>query len=484
MRQSSVAILMIVWKTYKIIFRQAWPILLLYAFGKSGDNNVRVIIGLAVIAVAGMVYSIINYYRYYFYLRDDELIIESGVFKRKKLSITFDRIQTINFEQNIIHKIFDVVRLKIDTAGSSKEEFNFESIGEEKAEALRSLILKKKKSIKSSSEAISETSEDISKEELIFELDLLTLLKAGAVQNHLKSGGLILAFMLWIWQSLQEIDMQEAFENTVVENLQGGVLFFSALVVVFIIFSFAISLISTVVRHFDLKFSRIDKAFKIRGGLFTKKDISAKDQKIQMISWDDNLLMKLIGIKNLTLKQASSVNLSNKKSIKVPACKPEHIERVKEMLYGLRKFEALNFAPIDKRYFYRQSIIISLILLPIIGGLLYFELVFQGIAVVLVLMLIMLSLYLSFKKKSYAFNNDMLVINGGMYGDKTTILPIYKIQSIKKKQTPYQKRNNLANLIFYTASGSIGIPYIDTNVVDKAIDELLYKVEVSNKKWM
>jgi len=110
-RQSYVAILLIIYKTYSIIVRQAWPFLI-YFFVGGGDKKYHLLIGVSVIAVIGMVWSIIKFFRYYFYIKDEELIIEQGVLSKAITNVPFDRVQTINFEQNLIHRIFNVVKKK------------------------------------------------------------------------------------------------------------------------------------------------------------------------------------------------------------------------------------------------------------------------------------------------------------------------------------------------------------------------------------
>lgn len=494
-RQSKVAILLIILKTYRILVRQALPLILLFFVGKgfSGGKGQTILIGISVFAVLGMIYSIINYFRYYFYINDDELIIESGVFKRSKLNVPFDRIQTINFEQNIIHRIFNVVRLKIDTAGSAKAEFEFHAISNEKAESLRTLLLSKKKQAKNEEntlelmDSLEEKSTPVFK--TIMQLDVLDLIKAGAVENHLRSGGIILAFMWWIWSSIDEMGMHddilnEQLEETVMSQVNSGLILVGIAIVIFFLLSFIVSMVKMVITNYDLKFMRSENGFKINGGLFTKKDVSALDHKIQVVSWGDNPLKKLIGIKDLQLKQASSIVLNKKTSIKIPSCKEEHIELVKNTLYGKKALAGINYSPIDKRYFYRNGGILSLIAIGLVTLLIYLDqdpqAIFFGVAGVL----IVFTFYLSFRKKRYGFNEEMLVIRGGTYGDKTELLPIYKIQSLSKQQSPYQRRNGLANLVVHTASGKVGIPYIDNGIAQNIMDEFLYRIETDRRKWM
>ena len=488
-RQSLVAILMIVLKTYRILIRSVWPFLLIFLLKGESSGKSYWLIFIVIAALIGMVYSIINYFRYYFYLDKDELVIESGVLKRSKLNVPFDRIQTINFEQNIIHRIFNVVRLKIDTAGSSKAEFQFQAIDSTTAEDLRNLLLAKRKSVvtnieKEESEAAEQVKE--TKFKTIMQLSLTDLIKAGAVENHLRSGGIILAFMYWIWSSLDDakINIEDQVETTVSSAIGTGVYMILVLSIIFIVLSFIVSMVKMVFTNYDLKFMRSKNGFKINAGLFTKKDTSALDHKIQVISWGDNPLKKLIGIKDLRLKQASSKEISTKSSIRVPSCSEDHINLVRDTLYGKESFDNIHFSPIDKRYFYRNGGILSLIFIATTALLAYFDLSFQASIVGVFGIFMVFTFYLSFRKKRYGYNNEMVVIRGGAYGDKTEMLPIYKIQSLSKKQTPYQRRNDLANLVIHTAAGKVAIPYIDCNRAQAIMDRFLYLIEVDRRKWM
>lgn len=487
-RQSLVAILMIVIKTYRILFRTVFPILIVFVLGgeRSGKDYWFIIIIVA--ALVGMIYSIINYFRYYFYLVNDELVIESGVLKRSKLNVPFDRIQTINFEQNIIHRIFNVVRLKIDTAGSAKAEFQFQAIDSDTANKLREVLLAKRKSKTKSkdSDDLAIPSIEETQYKTIMQLSLVDLIKAGAVENHMRSAGIILAFMYWVWESLDnaKINIEDQVENTVTSTVGTGVYLIFVLAVLFFVLSFIVSMVKMVFTNYDLKFMRSKNGFKINAGLFTKKDTSALDHKIQVISWGDNPLKKLIGIKDLKLKQASSIVLNEKTSIRVPSCSEENINLVRDTLYGKSSFDGISYNPIDKRYFYRNGGIITMILIVLISVMIYFNQDIQAVILCIVGIIVVFTFYLSFRKKRYGFNDEMIVIKGGAYGDKTEILPIYKIQSISKKQSPYQRRNNLANLIIHTAAGKVAIPYIDVDQLQDIMDKFLYLIEIDRRKWM
>jgi putative membrane protein len=120
-RQSYVAILMILFKTVNVLFRQLLPFVVVVLLGGSKSKTSYLLYTIVAVAVISMVYSVINFFKTYFIIQDGELVLFTGIFNKKKMSIPFAKIQTINFEQNIIHQFFSVLRLKVDTAGSEKK---------------------------------------------------------------------------------------------------------------------------------------------------------------------------------------------------------------------------------------------------------------------------------------------------------------------------------------------------------------------------
>ncbi len=485
-RQSYVAILMIIYKYYKIIIRQAIPIVLIIVVGGKGSSRYGdyLLYGIIGLALVSMVIGIIAYFRFYFHIDSDELIVDQGIFNKKRTSIPFDRIQTINFEQNLVHQIFGVVKVEVDTAGTDKSEFKFDALDIDQAEDLRSEILERKSELIANQQIDLETSvydEDFA--ENILRVNTSRLLKIGITENHIKSGALIFVFFFWIYDNLNQANIDiEDYSNGI--DLRPGINLIIFLILLFFIASFIISLVRTVLTYYDLKFDRIGKGFRVTSGLFTRKNVAAMDHKIQMISFSDNLLKKILGYKDLFLKQASSAEVSNKKSIKIPGCDMGHIKEVSSALYGEDARKEMGLFAVDKRYFIRQAIYISMAMFILIGVGWYFERIPILIITIAVGLYLLLTSYLSFRKTKYGFNDEMIAIYGGTFGDKTTLFPLYKIQSVVLKQNIYQRRHHLASIVIYTASGGTSIPYIDKSLAENVMDYLLFRVESDNREWM
>lgn len=486
-RQSYVAILMILFKTIQIVVRQLIPVLLVFLVGGAKDKGSYILMGVIGIALLSMIYSMINFFKTYFYIENNELVLQSGVFQRKKTSIPFERIQSINFEQNIIHQLFSVLKIKIDTAGSEKSEFEFHAIEEQKAQELRDLILAQKNqnhSFSTSEDEATVNDDGSMVFKPIMTLGIADLFKVGFTENHIKSVGLILVFFFWIYQNLQEVGVNvDEYSEDIPEWEWNGTIIIT-LVAIMMIVSVFISLIRTVVTHFDLQFLRSGHGFKVVSGLFTKKETSAADHKIQYISWSDNLLKRWIGFKDLRLNQASGAEANLKTSIKIPGCQDQHIESVIHSLFGNTQLDHIEVRSIDNRYFTRFVFLLSILYLIFAGAMIWFELWKPLIVGTIIYIYVAVNRYLSLIKKKYGYHDELLYVKGGVYGDKSELLPIFKIQALEVYQSPYQSRNNLCNIIFYTASGKIQIPYIHADIAKSISDIFLYKVESDRRKWM
>ncbi len=482
-RQSWKALILILWNTYKIIFRQVLPIVLIGLIGRSDYIKNYIIVAIAIVTILGLVYSIIAYLRFKYQIQDEQLKIKKGVLNVKKTSIDFDRIQTINFEQNILHRVLNVVQLKIDTAGSSKNEFILNAVEIETGKSLRDQILSYKE-IDTNVEAPSTSEENTQKNDVITKLGFFDLIRAGLVENHIRSGGLIVAFAFYIYNNLRDygVDVEEYTDRIDIIEYNIGVILI--LVVVFLVISILISLIRMILVNFNLIFSRQHKGFKITAGFFTQRMTSILDQKIQRITWSNNLLKKALGIYDLKIEQAQSEQLDLKKSIKIPSCTQSNINKVIDVVFPLHDSSSYFFAKTSKHWAYRQSIFVSIIpLIIILVGLHQNQFILVLIAIAL-LGLFIIQVWLKYKKLEIGINSDFILIKGGMYGDKNLIFPKNKIQAIKLIQSPYMRRKGLSSIIFYHASGISRIPFIHLDLAQFIRDDIMFRIENTHQKWM
>ena len=95
-------------------------------FSKGWIGLLPLLIGLVVVLFS-LIIGIIKWKRFVYWFEDGELRIEYGLFVKKKRYIPFERIQSLNYTEGIFHRPFNLVKVRVETAGSGK-------IGEAEAE--------------------------------------------------------------------------------------------------------------------------------------------------------------------------------------------------------------------------------------------------------------------------------------------------------------------------------------------------------------
>lgn len=483
-RQSNAAVILIIWKLYKTWFKRLLPIVLgIMASLGNGRLFLYAFIG---ILFLGAIWGILSFLNYTFFLSEKELHIKKGVLKKQSIVIPFERIQSINFKEGIIHQLFEVAELEIDTAGSSKTEFELYALSTNVANDLRQAILAHH-AIPIIEDVDAEVKIEEVQDKTIFKLSILDLIKVGLTQNHFRSALIPIGLYYWLRDNLEsaQIDIDSVTEGYAPEQLISlSISILLGIIAAYAILSILISIVTSFIRFYGLEFKRHKDGFSIKYGLVTKRQITMKDTKVQVFHWHDNLLRKIPNIFNLQIKQAASNAVKRKQSsINLAGVSPHHIQIALDDYFAERPHNVDKFIPISKWYFLRRAMILSMLFLILLALSFYTE----GPSIYFFLAWIpifLLNSYLEQKKKGIGLNAEVIHIKGGRYGQNHSLIQTYKIQGVSLSQSPFQRRKKLNSLTIYTAAGNLSIPYLEQEVGIKIRDFILYKVETDNRDWM
>ncbi|MCB0669262.1 MAG: PH domain-containing protein [Saprospiraceae bacterium] len=484
-RQAPIAILMIIFNVLKSIIRTWWPFILILIFRSNFISPDNAKITIAIVAIIVILVSVWRYFRFYFFLSDNKLHVYKGILTRTKLDIPFDRIQSITFEQNVVHQLFNVARIKIDTAGSSGEEFEFAALDLKRADELRTFILSRK----TGEETDLQVATTKEQGKLMLNLSISDLLKVGISQNHFRTTGIVVAFLLGLRDRIKEslgdqyVDRFDSLAERLLENI---VVYGLGLFVLILVLSFFGTLIYSVLRYYDLHLWKTRGGYKMESGLFNRREQVARDQKLQVIRWITNPLRDIFGIVHLRFFQASSGKGSSKTSISVPGVPKELLGQVLRFYFG-RSIQSENTQDhgVHSSFFVRRLLYIVLLPCTVLLGL---GLLTNSIGwfVVFAFWLLVGGLfqYYQYKKWRYFFYADGLVTIAGVLERVHKVLLHRKVQGVRLKQSPYQRRKNLATIVLHSASGDVKIPYVQMEYALEMKNYILYKVESSRLKWM
>ena len=487
-KQSPKGIIVLYFKQIYTTLKLFW-ILLFFAikdfskFSKIGENYIY--LGILVVLLFFLIRAFLIYKNFLFKIDNNHFILQQGIISKTNTSIPFHRIQNINFKQNLVQQIINVYEVSIETAGSTDTEIAIKALNFEDAKNLKSVILDSKE--------INESVVKQSTEKPFLKISILELFKVSLTENHLRNLFLFFAILLGFFQQIQQI--ADSFGET--ETLDGFIkdstnavstsfILVLTLLVFLTITAFITSFVRIFLVHFNLSAYLKKDAYEINQGLFTKKSIILKKQKIQNITVSTNPLKRLIGISYITFKQAVSgkINHKNEKVIKIVGCKKNQVDDVKTNLYQFKDIEAQDKMYPDTYYKNRVYLFNLLFLVIIYVSIYIFTEPFFLYSLVLILPIYGFLIQKKIKKRFYKLNEEMIVVGNGMIETHHTYLELFKVQNIKLKQTIFQQRSNVTDLILQTASGKITVPCLSYSKAIEMYNHILYKVETSHKSWM
>ena len=432
------------------------------------------------------IFSFINYYyfTYKFDFNKSAFIIQKGFFTKTKLSIPFEKIQQINFNQNLIHKIFNLYEVQMDTAGSDNTEVDIKAVSKEIAENLKviSAEIKKKRIPKTTVEEKANNSLNI---------NILTLVKIGLTSRYFETFGLILGTVALGFQFLEDfnIDYTENVEK-IISTTNFGLIFTLVSLLLIIIAILVINLISTILKYFNFTAIKSSNNLEISYGLIQTKSIILSPRKVQQFQIIQNYLQKTLDILEIKINQASSTKIvkdNSRSKIIIPGFNKKEKNDIFNYIFNKKIQEQLLMKP------HVRKLVFSLIFTSVLPVLifssifLFFEILSLKYVVISCLSYLIITSFVNWRyysNNSLTITKDFIVYKSGFWDIKSTIIETFKIQSIIISQPVWHKKRNLGDIIFYTAGGYIKAKTYNFSDLKRIVNNSIYSVEISNKKWM
>ncbi|HUR11242.1 MAG TPA: PH domain-containing protein [Flavitalea sp.] len=475
-RQSAAGLLIFIIRSVITVLKAAWPFLAVILFrGKSKSGNEFLFLLIAV-SLFVLVRSILGYYFFRFFISGTDLIINKGMIRKKTITIPLEKIQSVNSEQTLLHQIFQIVRLRIDTAGSDKTEATIDAIEIKKAAAFRSYLLKESE--------VGQHGTSGETPSYLIRLSVTDLLRLGISSNHFQTFFIVLAFAISFVQNLEEIFGQKVIsylqENSAYLSLQATLLLAIAVLLV----SIFVSVFRTWFRFFDFQLTEDSHGFRLRSGLLNTKQQLVPPRKIQFFSWKANWLRRQINLYTLDFHQASKDAVSRKQRITVPITSPAMIDTLLNSYHKDIRQSADSMHSIHAAYAWRRTLLPGVPVVVLLGLILIPLLSWSVIWLLLFLPVQYISAWFYRKHFRIYIAENALEIVSGVWGRKIKLMRWEKLQLCELRQSIFQRRKGLATVLLRTAGGTMKIPFIPLSLSHMLCNYALYKTERSNESWM
>tara|TARA_R100001143_G_scaffold63310_1_gene69658 strand:- start:19161 stop:20657 length:1497 start_codon:yes stop_codon:yes gene_type:complete len=394
-----------------------------------------------------------NWWRFLYKMDGDTLHIRSGIFVRKDLYLTKDRIQVIDISSGVIQRLFGLVRLDIQTAGATSRQAAIDAITKVKAMEINRVL----RDIHSDPGEFGQVSEEIgiSDSDVLKKLDLphKELLIAASTSG---SFGIALSVLATIFSQIEPlISESEMFEYlfSIIPSQTDAVMI-GITIFIFIAFAWLLSFFSTLFTYGNFKLIVKEKEIIISRGIFEKKRVTIPYNRIQAIHVSEGLIRQPLGYASIHLESAGYGDEKGTGSIVLfPLIRRTNIiQLLNDVLPDYEK-EMPGIKPPSRalrRYIFKSSFPIT-----IVTGVLFWYLSLN-LWIWLIPIGSLFWGWLKYKDAALAWGEDILLFRSRQLSKSTAYIKKKRVQDAIIFQNVFQRYRNLCSVQIHVASGDRG----------------------------
>ena len=475
--------------------------LLVGVVGTSGDRQDFIIIAIAALA---SVVTIVQFWFYHYWLEDDRLVVKEGVFFKSLRQVPYERIQNLNVEKNVLHRLFNVATLQVESASGVKPEAVIRVIADDQVKYIQQVIKQRAHAADGTShevEAVDNTvdiNDDAEANETttppLYQMsnkDVSTfgfishraLLPIGIVASILSQNDYYRSkFVSLVQKFVGELHV----ERWALTDWLFYALAFALLMMVTIWLS---SILLAFLKLYQFRLARQDNNLHAEMGLLTKITANIPIKRIQLLKIKHSPLHRYFRKVSVKMETAGGVTEQSGISMSwiAPLISQANAQKLVTAIQPEVNWQAIKWMSLEprawKRVFKRVSFFILLPMVP----LLYF---YHGWGLLMFALLPMAYIYAKayVKKAGYAANDEIIAYRHGVIFHTISIVKVAKIQNISYTQTPFDRRNQMARITVDTAgsnpvSQDINIHYLDVDKVQGLMNKLSMQVSQSKFVW-
>ena len=454
----------------------------------------------------------LKYLVYRYRLTDEELIIRDGILVKTERHIPYARIQNIDLVRNPVHRLLNVALVRVETASGGAPEAVIRVLSLDAVEEMRARVFAERTDAPTTVATVAEgTVEDAAAAEIgarrtLLHLPASELARLGVVSNK----GLVVvgAAVGIFWQTdwwARSSENWEAYSGTAREwlaTLAAGspVLAGTALVWVILPVAWLLLRVFSIgwfyVQLHDFTLTRAGRDLRAEYGLFNKISRTVPTPRIQVLTIKEGPLHRWFGRQSVQLQTVGGSGIGEM-DVQDSGAKVESqwlapmiaTQRVPELLRNVIAevdLEAVQWQTLAQRAWWRMFKRWSLVVIAATVPLAVF-LDPWALAVGLPLLALgYANARLYVKHAGYALTPSGVWFKSGWWNRTVKIVRYSKIQTVARRESPFDRRNGMASVVIDTAGAemiahTIDIPYLDSPVA-ATISRRLYD-EASHREF-
>ncbi|KIL52412.1 hypothetical protein KP77_06720 [Jeotgalibacillus alimentarius] len=431
--------------------------------------------------------GVIKWWRFKYWVEEDELKIEQGLLVKKKRYIPFERIQSLNYTEGVLHRPLKLVKVKVETAGSSstlESEAELTAITKVEADDLNRMIAAAKKRLKEGNAELPEGEETVEQEpdeQVLYQMSPKDLVVMATTSG---GAGVVIGGILIFLSQFGEIIPYEAVFQELIDFVEAGFLLAGILAVLVFFVAWLIAVGLTFLRYAHFTVRLVDKDIVITRGLLEKKQTTVPLKRIQGITFDQNIMREPFGYTSVTIESAGgSVLEKDSNAIRLlPMIREKETYAIlDEILPEYHWQTEFTGAPRRalKRYIFWKVFFSLIVIVPVS----YFFFPLGLISLILIPVAVALG-WMQYKTAGWSASRDQLTLKYRGISKQIVYLKKKRIQSVEWTQTFFQRKGDVATLHAtiksYTSGSHSSIAHVAKEDTDLVMD--WYSPEAEVKK--
>ncbi|MCF6299871.1 MAG: PH domain-containing protein [Proteobacteria bacterium] len=459
--------------------------LLIGLVGTKGELQDWIFIGIVAFAAIA---TIFQFWFYHYWLEEDRLVVKEGILFKSLRQIPYQRIQNLNIERNILHKIFNVATLQIESASGSRPEATIRVISNLQVKRIQDIVKGKSELTDHSKK------EQTEQDKPLFELSNKEVTKYGFISHRsLLPVGIIISI-------ISQSDSLRAQAYSYFEGLIGSLhvelwgyqqwLFNGlAFTVTLLLMVWLSSILLSFLQLYQFKLSKVNSKLQAEMGLLTKLSSTIPIKRIQLIRIGFSPLHKWFNRQTIKMETAGGVTEHSGLTMSwiAPLISPQKGGNLLSQIHPEINWHKLNWQPLEKRAWrriFKKNLFFTLIPISIIS---YFYPAYS-LWFLLTVPLIFAYAKAYIKKAAYTMDERIIAFRSGIFFHKISIVKLSKVQTFTQSESPFDRRNKMACITVDTAGSNMAahnvhIHYLDKDKILNLKKQLSERVSQSQFVW-
>lgn len=471
-----------------------WPIMLsLFAASRvSRDDGVEIILALI---GAGLVTAVSLFVTlsYRFWVLDDEIVIKEGLINRTIRHVPFARIQNMPFRQTLLHRIFGVVALSLESGAGMKPEAQLTVLTLARAKRLEQQIRAGKivaPQVSASAEQV-QSALVLDEASLLHQVPLSDLVRLGLISNR----GMLVIGAAYLFFIQTGYFPRKQFAATVKQysawiGVSHGPMFWllSAItvVVLMLVVIRVASIAYAIYKFYDFRLFHSDGRFRMEYGLFTRQGATLKRAQLVAFAIRDGWLFRQFKRQSVeVLTPGAQVQDGQAQSRYITPV--ASVGQVNALLHQCADVQLarVQFQPLHPRAWSRIAkwpVLIALTPTAVLSGVLFFgrnsptAAAFVVISYVIFAVLSIYAARRNMRASGFYLDPRFFMVRSGFFSQTTLILRRAEVQSVRLSQSPFDRRAKMASVSVDLRAGSGLGPFAEVHYLPENVAYALARV--------